>query len=303
MLKLEAVQAFVVVSEAGSISEAARRLGLSKSLISDRLAHLERQLGARLVHRSSRKLALTEDGNLFLPRARDLIHHSEEAVAEIAGRRGELVGSLRIGGPVSFSVMHLGPAVATFLEAHPGIDVSLDVEDRLVDLGAGGHDAVVRHGPVHDGWLTAVRLALSRRVLVASEPYLAVHGEPRNLEDLQRHHGVLYTNRAIDWRFDGPDGPVIVHPHARMRVNNGMIMRDMAAAGIGVALLPTFMLYGALGDRGLRVLDVGAEAEGAEINLVFLKHQGASARLRALITHLQDSFGNPPYWDREAVRV
>jgi DNA-binding transcriptional LysR family regulator len=301
MLKLEAVHAFIVVAEAGSISEAARRLGLSKSLISDRLTDLEQRLGARLIHRTSRNLALTEDGLLFLERARGLIRDSEAAVTEIAARRGELVGTLRIGGPVSFSVLHLAPALAGFLEAHPGIDINLDVEDRLVDLGAGGHDAVVRHGPVQDGWITAVRLATSRRVLVASQTYLAAHGEPKSLAELEGHHGVLYTNRSIDWRFEGPNGPTIVHPRPRLRVNNGLVMRDAAAAGVGIALLPTFMMQGA--PAGLRVLDVGAEAEGAEINLAFLKHQGASVRLRALIDHLQASFGDPPYWDQSPAQA
>jgi DNA-binding transcriptional LysR family regulator len=294
MLKLETVRAFVDVVDAGSISAAGRRLGLSKSLISDRLADLERTLGVRLIHRTARTLALTEDGALFLIRARALLHDAEAAVAEIAARRGELVGALRIGGPVSFSALHLGPAVASFLHAHPGVDVALDVEDRLVDLAAGGHDAVVRHGPVKDSWVTAVRLATSRRVLVASDAYLEAHGRPRSLAELERHHGVLYTNRAVDWRFQGPGGPAVVHPRPRLRVNNGLIMRDAALAGLGVALLPTFLVHGA---AGLRILDIGAEAEGTEIHLVFLKHHGASARLKAFIEHLKQTFGDPPYWD------
>lgn len=294
MLKLETVHAFVVVVDAGSISEAARCLGLSKSLVSDRLADLERTLGVRLVHRTTRKLVLTEDGELFLTRARTLIRDAEEAVAEVASRRGELTGTLRIAGPVTFGVLHLAPAIAGFLHAHPGVDVTLDLEDRLMDLGAGGHDAMIRHGPVQDSWVTAVRLATSRRVLVASDAYLAIHGEPKSVADLERHHGILYTNRAIDWRFHGPNGPSIVHPHPRLRVNNGLIMRSAAQAGIGIALLPTFILEGA---AGLRVLDVGAEAEGTEINLVFLKHQGMSAKLAAFVEHLRKAFGDPPYWD------
>lgn len=297
MMKLDGVTAFVAVAEAGSISEAARRLGLSKSVVSDRLAELERGLGARLVQRTTRKLSLTEDGAAFLERARRITHDVVEAAAEIATRRGELVGPLRISGPVSFGNLHLGPALYPFLAAHPQIELTLDLDDRFVDVAADGYDAVIRHGPIRDSWLVAVRLAPSRRRLVASPAYLAAHGRPRSLGDLQAHRAVLYANRGADWRFTTPDGAVVVRPRAGLRVNNGLVMRDAALAGLGLTLLPSFMIWRELAAGALEPLDVGFEPEGADIHIAYSRDRGPSAKLKAMTAALRQAFGDPPYWD------
>jgi DNA-binding transcriptional LysR family regulator len=184
MMKLDGITTFVAVAGAGSISEAARRLRLSKSVVSDRLTELERSLGASLVHRSTRKLSLTEDGVAFLERASSIAREVDEAAAAIAERRGALVGPLRISAPVTFGRMHLGPAIYPFLAKHPRIELTLDLDDRRVDATAEGYDAVVRHGPVADSRMMAWRLAPSRRVLVASPHYLAQHGTPKSLPTL-----------------------------------------------------------------------------------------------------------------------
>src|SRR6202167_693345 len=161
MLKLDSLLAFVATAEGGSISEAARRLQIPKSVASERLAELERNLGANLVHRSTRKLTLTEDGIAFLERASRIARAVEEAAADMAERRGDLIGPLRISAPVTFGRMHLGPAVYPFIAKHPGIELTLDLDDRRVDASAGGYDAVVRHGPIADSRLMAWRLAAS----------------------------------------------------------------------------------------------------------------------------------------------
>src|SRR5689334_3351087 len=148
MFKLESVQAFAAIAETGSITEAARRLALSKSVISERLAELERSLDAKLVHRTTRTLSLTEDGVAFYARAKRILRDVNEASAELAERRGKLAGSLRISGPVSFGVLHLGPALYGFLAKNPAIDLTLELDDRFVDIVSDGYDAVVRHGPV-----------------------------------------------------------------------------------------------------------------------------------------------------------
>jgi len=297
MLKLDGVAAFVTVVDAGSITEAARRLDLAKSIVSERLADLERSLGARLLQRTTRRLSLTEDGAAFLERARRIVREVSDAADEMAERRGALVGPLRISAPVSFGVLHLGAALYPFLRDHPRIDLTIELDDRFADLAADGFDAVIRHGPIRDSWLVATRLASSRRFLVASPAYLSAHGEPRALGDLEDHRAILYTNRATDWRFLSPDGPVIVHPRKALRVNNGLIMREAAVAGLGVSLLPGFMIHEALVDGTLRTLDIGLEAEGAEIHIAYDKEHGASAKVRALIEHLKRAFGDPPYWD------
>jgi DNA-binding transcriptional LysR family regulator len=298
MMKLDGIATFVAVADAGSISAAGRLLGLSKSVVSERLSELERLLGGRLVNRTTRRLTLTEDGQAFLERARRIVRDSEEAAAEMAARRGQLVGRLRVSGPATFGSLHLGPALYPFLAENPGIELALELDDRFVDAAGEGFDAVIRHGAVQDSWLVATRLAPSRRMLVASPSYLAAHGAPRSLEELEAHRAVLYTNRAQDWRFLGPDGPVAVHPRSVLRVNNGVVMRDAAIAGLGISLLPSFIAHEAICDGRLRIVDVGERTEAADVHLIYRKDSGGSAKLRALVRHLRRAFGDPPYWEK-----
>ena len=243
MLKLDSLLAFVATAEAGSISEAARRLQISKSVASERLVELERNVGATLVHRSTRKLKLTEDGIAFLERARRILHEVSEATAEVSERRGELVGPLRIAAPVSFGILHLAPALNSFLSQNPRIELSVDLDDRFVGA-ADGFDVIIRHGPLPDnGWITK-RVAPSRRILVASPDYLKQNGTPRTIGDLERHRGIIYSNRgASDWRFRQAGRWSVVRPSAIMRVNNGILMRDAALEGLGITLLATFIFY------------------------------------------------------------
>src|SRR5271170_1979821 len=233
-MKLDGIATCVAVAEAGSISEAARRLRLSKSVVSERLAELERSAGTSLLHRTTRKLSLTEDGVAFLERAVRIVREVEDAAADLAERRGTLSGPLRISAPVTFGRMHLGPALYPFLAKHPRIELTLELDDRRVDAAADGFDAVVRHGPIVDSRLMAWRLAPSRRVLVASPNYLARYDIPRGVAELEGHRGIFYTNRgAADWQFLKQDGSVTVRAQPGLCVNNGDMMRDAAIAGLG----------------------------------------------------------------------
>jgi DNA-binding transcriptional LysR family regulator len=298
MMKLDGIAAFVATAEAGSISAAARRLGSAKSVVSERLAELERLLGTRLIQRTTRKLSLTEDGQTFLPRAHRILFEATEGAAELAARRGTLVGPLRLSAPVGFGVLHLGPAIYSFLADHPGIDLTLDLDDRFVDAAADGFDAVVRHGTIADNRLVAKRLATSRRILVASPAYLARTGTPDSLAGLEGHCGILYANRDSDWRFSTPRGWTVVRPRAALRVNNGLMMRDAAAAGLGITLLPTFFVHAELSTGTLAQIDVGCQAEGAELYIAYPRDRTASAKVAALAESLKASFGDPAYWDR-----
>jgi DNA-binding transcriptional LysR family regulator len=297
MMKIEGIAAFASVADAGSISAAARRLGLSKSVVSERLADLEREVGARLVQRSTRKMSLTEDGHSFLARARRILAEVNDSLDEASARRGQLTGPLRLSGPVSFGALHLGPALYAFLRQHPGVSLSLDLDDRFVDIAADGYDAVIRHGPVRDGRLIARRLAPSRRMLVASPGYLAERGRPRSIEDLQAHSAILFSHRDTDWRFPTGKGPAVVRPNAAMHVNNGLVLRDAAVAGLGIALVAAFLVHEQLAAGALEVLDVGSEPEGADLLIAYPKERTASAKVQALTKHLRLTFGDPPYWD------
>jgi DNA-binding transcriptional LysR family regulator len=304
MIKLDGIVAFVAVADAGSITEAARRLRLSKSVISERLAELERELGASLVQRTTRKLTLTEDGSAFLARASHIVQEVVEAAAELSERHGTLTGPLRISAPVSFGTLHLGPALLPFLKANPGLELTLDLDDRFVDAAADGYDAVVRHGPLRDSGLVARPLAPSRRMLVASRAYLAQHGTPRSLTELEQHRAILYTHRgASDWRFRGSERMQVVRPQCGLRVNNGIVMRDAALAGLGIALLPSFVVHAELASGALQRVDVGAEPEGAVLHIAYPQGSRGSLKVRALTDSLRRTFGDPPYWDAAAANA
>lgn len=298
MMKLEGITAFVAVAESRSISEASRRLNLSKSVVSDRLSELERVLGTTLLHRTTRSLSLTEDGSAFLERAVRIVNEVRDATDDMAERRGDLKGALSLSAPVTFGRLHLGPALYPFLLQNPALEVSLDMDDRRVDVSSAGFDAVVRHGPIVDSRLMAWKLAPSRRLLVASTDYLEQHGTPRNAAELEGHRGIFYTNRGVaDWRFVGPNGAVIVRAKVALRVNHGDMIRDAAVAGLGIALLPTFIAGPAIRDGSLIVIDVGIQAEDEFIYIAHPEGRRPSAKLRALADHLRKAFGSPPYWE------
>lgn len=299
MLKLEAAAAFVAVAESGSITEAARRMALSKSVISERLSELERGLGTKLLDRTTRKLSITETGRSFYERAKRIMQEVADASAEIAERRGELAGPLRIAAPTSFGILHLGPALYGFLAKHPGIELTLDLDDRFVSIVADGYDAILRHGPVvDDGPVIVRKLASSRRFLVAAPDYLETFGRPGTVEDLKRHKGIIYSIRgAADWRFKVSRRLMTVRPQTTLRVNNGILMRDAALAGLGLALLPAYFIQAEIADGRLVSVDVGAEPEGASIYMAFPEDRRGSAKLRALTAWLRDVFGDPPYWE------
>ncbi|MBB4506272.1 LysR substrate-binding domain-containing protein [Rhizobium johnstonii] len=298
MIRIEGIAAFVAVVEAGSVSEAARRLRLSKSVVSERLAELEKSLGGILLHRTTRKLTLTEDGTVFLGRAARIVREIEEAAADMAERRGTLSGPIRIAAPVTFGRMHLGPALYPFLAEHPEIELTLDIDDRRVDAASDGYDAIIRNGPIADSRLVAWKLAHSRRLLCASPDYLARQGIPSSLADLNSHRGIFYTNRGVaDWRFQTFDGAIVVRAKLALGINNGDMLRDAAIAGLGIALLPAFIAGPAIREGRLAEIDVGHKPEAEFIYMAHPEGRNPSAKLRAIADHLKKSFGDPPYWD------
>ncbi len=299
-MKLDGIATFVTVAECKSLSEAALRLRVSRSVVSERIVELEKELGTSLLQRTTRKISVTEDGHEFLGRAIRIVKEVEEASAAMSERRGTLSGPLRISAPVTFGRMHLGPALYRFLAQHPDIQITLDLNDRRVDPTSDGFDAIVRHGVIEDRYLVAWRLATSRRVLVASPEYLARNGKPSTPAELEGHRGIFYSNRGgADWRFIQQGQTIIVHGRSGLVLNNGDMMRDAAAAGLGMALLPQFIVGDALKAGSLVRVDIGIEAEQESIYIAHPDGQRPSAKLRALADWLREAFGSPPYWDAD----
>ena len=299
MLKLEGMETFVAIVQAGSISEAARRLSLSKSVVSDRLAELESRLGARLLHRSTRKLTLTEEGTAFYETAARISHELAEAAAAIAERMGDLVGPLRIAAPMTFGMMHIGPALYPFLKRLPRIDLVLDLNDRMTDIVGEGFDMAVRIGRLTDSSLIARKLCRSRRCVVMSPAYAAEHGMPQTLADLEGHRAITYTNLRVydEWQFVGQGRTTGVRVKNALQVNNGVVQREAVAAGLGIAMLPTFIASQAVKEGRLVVARLEAEPIEDTVYAVYPPNLHLSTKVRALVDHLRAAFRDPPYWD------
>lgn len=300
MLRTEHLQAFVAVAEAGSITEAAARLALSKSVVSERLAALEDELGVRLLQRSTRRMRLTSDGEALLARARRIIDELEEARGTIGRGSGALKGRLRIAAPMTFGRLYVAPVVRAFAALHPGIDIALDLDDRRVDVVGEGYDLAVRVGALGDSALVARKIAESRSVLVAAPAYLAAAGSPRGLAELAAHEAVLYSNlpNPYEWSFDTGGRTRTVRVGGRLMINNGEVVRDAAIDGAGLAVLPMFIVCEALAAGTLVVVDAGAAPPTTPISVLMPEARLLPLRTRALVDTLVEAFAGTPPWER-----
>ena len=300
MDRLELMQTFVRVVEAGSFSAAAERMIVAKSVVSRRIQELEAHLGVRLLNRTTRRLSLTEGGRHYYERAQRIIADVDEAEQAISSEQTELKGEVRIAIPLSFGLLHLMPLLNRFSSEHPGLVLDIDLNDRRVDLVEEGIDLAIRIGQLADSTLVARRLAPIRFLLCASPTYLEEHGEPRTPEDLIGHQGLIYSQipEGHHWNFldRGEKGRPIKVP-TRMRANNGDALLEAAIHGVGISMMPTFLASGAL-QQGLlkRVLsDYPLQTEA--LYAIYPSQRYLPRRIRTLVDLLVESFGETPYWD------
>ncbi len=280
---------FAAVARAGSYTGAARALGTSKSAASKAVARLERRLGTRLLHRTTRSVTLTEAGTALEARAARMVEEAGLGAQAVAALASAPLGTLRVNAPVTFGEMHLAPALPALLQRHPGLRVELVLDDRLVDLTAGGWDVVVRIASLSDSTLAVRRLAADRRVVVASPAYLARRGTPRAPDELRAHDCLHYTNvsRAAEWRFRGPRGPVSVPTTGAIEANHGLVLRDAALAGVGVGIFPEFMVAAELRDgRLVELLASHALPQRTAIHALFARARPVPPKVRVFVDHL-----------------
>ncbi|MBP7240886.1 LysR family transcriptional regulator [Amaricoccus sp.] len=249
MDRLTEMEAFVRVVDHAGFTEAARKMGLSKSAVSKHVAALEARLAVRLLNRTTRRVSPTEVGLAYYDRARVVLAEATEADAMVTSMQSTPKGSLRVSAPVSFGIGHLSTAVALFLRACPEVDVNLVLDDRFVEVVAEGFDLAIRVGVLADSSLKARKLAEARRVLAASPDYVERLGTPRSVDDLGEHRLLHYSNLATGnfWRLQGASGEERhVRVGGRLTVNNGDCLMKAAEQGLGIALLPSFILGDAL---------------------------------------------------------
>ncbi len=292
MDKFQEMRAFVAVVDAGSFVRAADALDLSKTAVSRLVGELEARLGARLLHRTTRRLSLTPEGEVFHERCRQLLAGVEEAEAELTAQSGEAIGQLRINVPVTFGLLHLAPLWPAFMALHPKVALDVTLSDRMVDLVDEGYDLAVRIARLQASSLVSRQLTSTRLVLCASPEYLRRHGTPAHPADIAQHAVISYTLLASgdQWTFDGPQGPVSVKVAPRMRTNSGDTCCAAALQHQGIVLQPSF-LVGAHLDAGALV-EVLPAYRSIELGVyaVYPSRKHLTPKVRALIDFLVDAF-------------
>ena len=296
---LQEITIFARIVGTGSLSAAARDLGLSPALVSRNLASLEARLGVRLINRTTRSLHLTDEGAAYYETCTRVLAEIQEADAAVSAGRAEPRGVLRVALPASFGNQHVAPLVPKFAERYPDVQLALSLSDRTVNVVEEGFDLAVRIADLADSSLAARKLAPNKRVVCASPAYLARHGTPRTPADLTRHH-VVATDFTMNWDYRDPDGkPGSVRVSGRYACDNWEVLREWALAGLGIALKSTWDVRRHLEDGSLVSLLPGYTfATDVAIYAVYPHRRHLPAKTRAFIEFLAESFGPEPYWDR-----
>lgn len=300
--RLTGLQVFSKVAALGSLTGAANALGMSQTMATKHMAALETRLGVKLLHRSTRRLTLTEAGRRYLEAAERVLADVEEAEAAVSADTIEVRGTLRLNAPVSFGIREIAPLLAELAAKHPALTVDLGLNDRYVDLIEEGWDLVVRIGELKSSSLIARKLAPCSVVLCAAPSYLARRGMPRTVEELTAHDCLGYTlSRTVGadrWSF-GAGGKVAVAIKGTLKANNGEALVAAARAGLGIIYTPTFLVARDLAEGAL--LPIGLDHPAVELDGIFAVYPAdrrPPAKVRATIDFLVEKFGPVPPWER-----
>lgn len=292
MDQFQEMRAFVTVVDKGSFVRAADALRLSKTAVSRLVSDLESRLGTRLLHRTTRRLSLTPEGEIFHERCRQLLDGVAEAEAEVTSHSGEAIGQLRINVPVTFGLLHLAPLWPAFMALHPKVVLDVTLADRLVDLVEEGYDLAVRIARLQASSLVSRQLTSTRMILCASPQYLRRHGVPQQPSDIAQHAVISYTLLAMGelWEFEGPEGPVSVKVAPRMRTNSGDTCCAAAVQHQGIVLQPSFLVGAHLASGAL--VEVLPQYRSIELGVyaVYPSRKHLTPKVRALIDFLVDAF-------------
>lgn len=296
------IPVFVAVVENDGFAAAARKLGVSKSAVSKRITLLEARLGAQLLHRSTRKLSLTEAGERYFVHAVEALAAAREAEDAVAQLQDAPRGLLKINTPMSFGRLHVAPLVPEFLKQYPLIEIDMVMDDRIIDLVEGGFDVAIRGGTLPDSALIARKLAPLHSVLCAAPDYVARHGQPSEPADLLNHNCIhySYSSGVAEWTFLGPNEPVTVRTSGTYQVNNSEALREVLIANCGIGRLPTFVAGpDILSGRLIRVLPQ-FRMPSQSLYSVFPERRHMPAKVRVFLDFAIEQFGaDQPYWDEQ----
>jgi len=293
---------FLRVLDLGSISAAARSLDLSVAVASQRLKRLERELGVRLLHRTTRTLHATPEGAALAEQGRMLVEDLEALISGLRQSGTDVAGTLRVTTSASFGRQYISPLLPEFLATHPRIRLSINLTDQMLDLVSAGFDLAIRIGALEDSSLVARKLASNHRVLCASPDYLHRHGTPRTPEDLADHECVLLVGsqgRQDVWRMRDRDGhEVAVRVHGRLETNFGEVVRDAVVAGLGIAMHSSWHVCDDLRAGRLQALLPDYAIADTGIYALMPQRRLVPPRVRAFVDFLAERFGDDPPWER-----
>lgn len=300
--QITGMHVFAKVAALGSLSGAARVMGMSQTMATKHVAALEERLGIKLLHRTTRKITLTEAGRRYLESVERILAEVEEAAAAAAAERVEVTGMLRVNVPVSFGVREIAPLMAEFSRMHPALTVDMGLNDRVVNLVEEGWDVAVRIGRNPDQTMIARKLAPCHAVVTGSPAYLKEHGVPRTIADLSLHNCLSYTLSSDSgpgrWLF-GKDGRAVAQIKGNLQASNGDALVAAALAGQGLIYEPTFLVGDEIRAGRLVVLALDhPPAELPGVFAVYASNRRPPAKVRAFIDFLVERLGPVPPWDR-----
>lgn len=300
MGRFEQLAAFVEVVDQHGFSAAGQKLGVVKSVLSRRVSELETRLGVKLLNRTTRKLSLTGAGELLYQQASVLLPELLEAEQKVSEEQLLLTGGLKITAPLSFGYRHLSSVISEFILQHPEIDVSLELNDREIDLVAEGYDLAIRIGELDDSTLIARKLCQIRFVSVTCESYLNKHGEPQHPSELIHHDGLFYSNVSDrhQWQFVDKGEDIVVLPKPRLRANNGDFLVNAAMQGLGIFQSPTFLCDEFRRAGTLRTILEEYQRPGLGMYALYPPGRLIPRRVKLLVDFLQEKFGDVPEWDK-----
>jgi DNA-binding transcriptional LysR family regulator len=292
------ISTFVEVVARGSLSAAARAEGIAPAMIGRRLDALEARLGVKLLQRTTRRLALTDEGAAFLEDCQRILAELEEAEAAVSARSARASGHLLVSAPAGFGRQHVAPLVPSFLAEHREVTLNLNLNDRVVDVIGEGVDVAIRIAALSDSSLVGVKLADNHRVVVAAPAYLKRHGTPQTLEDLPRHNCLAISSEGSQrgWTFQQDGKPVTLKVGGNMVCNDGAVLHDWALAGRGLAWRSMWEVgLEIAAGRLVPVLERYA-APGNDIYAVFAQRRHLPLRIRAFVDFLRHAYTQPTYW-------
>lgn len=298
MYDLNLMAVFAHVAQEESFSVAARKLGISRSAASKAVAKLESSLGAKLLYRSTRHLSLTEVGAAFLEHCNRIVQEAEGAAEIVENLNTRPKGILKVAASVAFGTMHIAPALSEFLTLYPEIYIDMTIIDRPVDLAEDGFDVVIRVYETLPENIVARKIAPAGSRLCATPEYFSKHGIPNRPEDLSSHNCLDYIHSGDKgvWRFTGPNGEIAVPVSGRLRINDDDALSQAVLGGLGLALLPTFLIGKDLQSGRLRAVLSEYLPIKRHVYAIYLPTRHLPAKVRAFVDFLYERFGPEPYW-------